>query len=306
MVASAAPNQFAHSSPGDATVGGQGTAPSCCPLPSSPSLSHSVTESLLDHLASPNHSLASVAEKHNLTLSALLAWLEHPAIREQMALRESVAYRHVRYVGALNLSHAVHTTVKTLEAFNATPCPADPLDPGYLRAAIHARKAAWLLYRFSRLTSIAEPDLAAARVTLRATQSVSRAVEGAQTHVPAHTPAPEPLPTPPAQATPERAPQPTPSASAPSHTTDSAPVAPVTSIDSADLTALVAQLTDLATSLGIDTSDIDNLPDDAPIPPEILAMLPPDVVAYLTEPDPPPEHTHDEPVLIPEPQSASP
>jgi hypothetical protein len=147
-------------------------------LPLCPSVPASLCPVLLDHLASPHHSLASIAEHHNLSLSTLLAWLELPAIREKMAHRESIAYRHVRYVAALNLSHAVHTTIRTLEAFNATPRPDDPLDPNYLRAAVHARKAAWLLLRFSRLTPIS--DLAVAHNTLRDTESVSRYAEGGE------------------------------------------------------------------------------------------------------------------------------
>ncbi|QYK49269.1 MAG: hypothetical protein KF838_05310 [Phycisphaeraceae bacterium] len=118
------------------------------------SLSHSVTLSLLNDLTSPHHSLASVAEKHNLTLDALLIWLAQPDTREAISLREHAAYTHVRLVAAVNLSHAVHATVRTLEHFVATPRPADPLDPTCLRAAIHARKAAWLLSRFSRIVPI--------------------------------------------------------------------------------------------------------------------------------------------------------
>lgn len=150
---------------------GDGRTASPCGDTSSPlPIAHSPlpTSALLNDLTSPHHSLASVAEKHNLTLDDLLLWLALPETREAISLRESAAYSHLRLVASVNLSHAVHTTVKTLETFNTTPRPADPLDPTYLRAAIHARKAAWLLYRFSRLTPLTDDNLAAARRTLRA------------------------------------------------------------------------------------------------------------------------------------------
>lgn len=248
-----------------------GAAGDLPPLPPA-AAPHAATE-LLSDLASPHHSLASVAEKHNLSLDALLIWLQHPEARELMALHESAAYAHVRYVGALNLSHAVHTTVKTLETFNATPRPADPLDPSYLRASIHARKAAWLLYRFSRLTPLSDADIAAARSTLRETRSVRHHVEGAEAEPPRvsrsheHTDAGRAMPTP-AQpierptaasnasrredahpANPSPTPQP-----AQSHAQAPRPIpAPPANVEE-----LLSQLTVIADSLGIDISDLED------------------------------------------------
>ncbi|MBX3316549.1 MAG: hypothetical protein KF902_06760 [Phycisphaeraceae bacterium] len=124
------------------------------PSLSCPSVPEHLYPSLLNDLTSPHHSLASIAQKHNLALDALLIWLAQPETLEAISLREHAAYTHVRLVAAVNLSHAVHATVRTLEHFVATPRPADPLEPTYLRAAIHARKAAWLLSRFSRIVPI--------------------------------------------------------------------------------------------------------------------------------------------------------
>lgn len=313
MVASAATTP-ADTAPGGTTVGGQSDDSSSSPstaLPRGDSASSPLpidhcplpASALLDLLASPHHSLASIAEHHNISLSTLLAWLELPAIREKMALRESIAYRHVRYVAALNLSHAVHTTIRTLEAFNAIPRPADPLDPNYLRAAVHARKAAWLLLRFSRLTPIADPDLSVAHNTLRGTQSVSRYAEGGEP-LPAHpqpaqptavsakpqpSPAhqqPAPAPSqPPAQSHSEHLAVPTtidpaagPDAPA-DHPADPAPASPTLVVlstpalpDPTDMVALVEQLTALAASLGIGVSDFD---DPADIP-ALVTVGPPD------------------------------
>ncbi len=270
------------------------------PWPSSASLGHSVTLSLLSDLASPHHSLASVAEKHGLTLDTLLAWLALPSTREHMALHESAAYSHVRYVGALNLSHAVHTTVKTLETFNATPRPADPLDPGYLRASIHARKAAWLLYRFSRLTPLTDADIAAARNTLRAT----RAAEAPTARVPRVTAEPlgrEPEPAPHNASPSPRATTPLPTAHSPSSiSTTPAPSSPRPSASPAfqtspperhaaplaagaplSLEELTAHLEALAASLGIDVSDLDDPNFDA----ASFFSHPPDPALALATPD---------------------
>ncbi len=234
------------------------------PLLSPAAAPHAAAE-LLSDLTSPHHSLASVAARHNLTLDALLLWLTLPETREAIAHRESAAYTHVRLVASVNLSHAVHTTVKALETFNATPRPADPLDPSYLRASIHARKAAWLLYRFSRLTPLTDDNLAAARRALRvplATDAdasrhdaepvrstnaqTARADDGpARTtntvlHIPTADPARGRDPTPPPQ-------RPLPP-QAPPRAPESLP----------DVDTLLAQVAAVAASLGIDISDLDD------------------------------------------------
>jgi hypothetical protein len=122
----------------------------------------------LDDLALPKHSLFSVASEHDLSVDALIAWLALPETRERMATRESAGLTHARYVSSMNLAVAVHTLVTILRIHNTTAPHADPSDatePATLRASIHARKAAWLLYRFSRLTPVSGKDLARARDT---------------------------------------------------------------------------------------------------------------------------------------------
>ncbi|MBX3360805.1 MAG: hypothetical protein KF912_00740 [Phycisphaeraceae bacterium] len=248
------------------------------------SLDPAAAETLLDALASPHHSLASIAQAHNISLAALLGWLHHPETRARLATRESAAYTHVRYVGAMNLSTAVHSTVKALETFNATPRPADPLDPLYLRAANNARKAAWLLFRFSRLTPLSPAALAPARQTLLQTADAtpptpqSRALH-APTHAQAATPT-QPQPQLPAQANPHPAPPPAlPTSHArPSETSaraaetspetlpeaaphalpHAAPEPAHTEPAPAELDELLTQLTQLATQLGIDPSEFDD------------------------------------------------
>lgn len=234
------------------------------PSSSTPSLCHSVTASLLSDLASPHHSLSSVAEKHNLSLSDLLAWLELPSTREQMAIRESACYHHVRYVAALNLSQAVHTTVRTLDAFNKSAPAADPLDPSYLRAAIQAHKAAWLLYRFSRLTPVTQADLDRARSTVRLTSGTARQSVSASPVQPPRAS----TKTPPVAAVSKPAPT-SPPAHAPAQATAAHPAnSPDPRDRPQDMAETLNQLTALATFLGIDIGDLEDLtfdPEDAPI-----------------------------------------
>ncbi len=229
------------------------------PLHPTASLGHSVTQSLLDDLTSPHHSLASVAEKHNLTLSALLTWLDLPSTQEQMAQRETVAYRHVRFVAAVNLSTAVHTTVKLLDTYNKSAPAADPFEPATLRAAIHARKAAWQLYRFSRAVPINEADLTRARTVLRAT--VSRAAVSRASDCDVREPT-----TASTHATPSTTRRAVPDSETPRQ--QSEPVAnsartPPSAPSPLPLDQLVAHLSSIATSLGIDISDLDHMDDPA-------------------------------------------
>lgn len=256
------------------------TPPETSPRADAPvlSLDPAAAEMLLDALASPHHSLASIAQAHNLSLAALLGWLHHPETRARLATRESAAYTHVRYVGAMNLSTAVHTTVKALETFNATPRPADPLDPLYLRSANNARKAAWLLFRFSRLTPLSPAALAPARQTLLQTADATPPTPQSRApHTPTHdqatTPTQPQLPAQlqaqlQAQANPHPAPPPAlPTSHArPSETTaraaetssETLPEASHAEPTPAQLDELLTQLTQLATQLGIDPSDFDD------------------------------------------------
>ncbi len=159
---------------------------------------------LLDDLTSPHHSIASVAEKHNLSLADLLTWLELPSTREHMALRESAAYRQVRMVAAVNLSAAAHATIRILEDFNRTAPPdrdarastdaaaqSAASSESYLRHSIHARKAAWLLSRFARILPVNEDQLQSARAVIRSTRA-TRVPPAPVSDAPRHEPAPMP------------------------------------------------------------------------------------------------------------------
>jgi hypothetical protein len=100
---------------------------------------------------------------HGLSLAGILTWLNLPETREQLALRESAAYAHTRHVAALNMEHAVQTAASIVRDYNTSRPEREAQDrktPGSAhRASVHARKAAWLLYRFSRITPVNEADL---------------------------------------------------------------------------------------------------------------------------------------------------
>jgi hypothetical protein len=294
MVASSAPTP-ADTAPrgviaGAAAVAGQyvdasasadqagGSFPALCP-----SVPPSLCPVLLDALASPHHSLASVAEKHGLTLSALLTWLELPETRAELAARESAAYAHVRYVSALNLSHAAHTASRIVESFNATPRPADPFDPNYFRVAVHARMAASLLLRFSRLYAAAAPTPA------RPASGVSdgptgRATAGRPASGPTSARPPITPPRAPSSVSDPR-PAPTGPTEPPSPTALSGPTAPpgptklqdpADPTDPTDMDAMVAHLKVMAKALGIDLPELemlDALDDPTLSPAERAAVL---------------------------------
>lgn len=316
--------------PGDATPGGTalqsgGLSPlpiAHSPLPSSPSLSHSVTESLLHSLADPEASLASVARRFNISLASLTLWLARPETQARVREMESGASTHIRLAASLNLSSAVRVLVRILDDFNtlARTNP-DPTDADYIRASERARKAAYHLYRLSRLVPISESDLARARthITPAPARVACLGVDQAcpdPTSVPSHgcesaamppdrASAPSALKddslSPSSSASPTNPPSvalrdlrgesPSSSTSASATTSPSASSAalrvenssssPPRSSDSSafsSLDALNAHLEQLAASLGIDTSDIDV---NAPLPPEFLALFPPDVAAFL-------------------------
>ncbi|MBX3362161.1 MAG: hypothetical protein KF705_12095 [Phycisphaeraceae bacterium] len=77
---------------------------------------------------------------------------------------ETGASTHTRLASSLNLSSAVRVLVRILDDFNALarskPDPASHLsDPDYIRASERARKAAYHLYRLSRIVPIDESIL---------------------------------------------------------------------------------------------------------------------------------------------------
>jgi hypothetical protein len=122
-----------------------------------------LTDEILDDLAVPQFSLTIVAQKHGLTLSGMLTWLNLPETREVLALRESAAYAHARHVAALNIGHAVETVASIVRDYNTTRPEREAQDrktPGTARrAATNARKAAWLLLQFARIVPVNEADL---------------------------------------------------------------------------------------------------------------------------------------------------
>ncbi|QYK47575.1 MAG: hypothetical protein KF838_12385 [Phycisphaeraceae bacterium] len=271
---------------------------------------HRVTDidALLNDVLSPNHSLTSAAAKHNLPLEALTLWLALPETRARLAAMDEAGSAHVRTVASLNLSTSVHTLVQIMADFRAlaaarsanreigshSDTPPDPDDIIYLRASIHARKAAWLLYQLSRsgtpsARKAAHTSLPLGGSALRADSApAGTTLDGA---APGGTALQSGVPVPPSDLIPP-APEP-PSPSAPS----SSPPASHEDV----ITALAA----LANSLGLTPDDLegltlDDLPDDGPLPPEALALFPPDVAAYLAalphdEPQPPDLPTHPNP-----------
>lgn len=325
------------------------------PSTSTPSLDfrpdEAAADALLIDLASPDHSLASVARKHNLPVAALALWLTTPAARERMLTIERGAYTHVRMSAALNLNTAVQTFVTILNTFQHAPAPslatgplptpdsspgavssptaasphiAPPASPpsaapsafatsafATLRLALRqqslALRAAYHLCRLARIVPVSDDDLARARTIIPPRQSAAASprhtptepsrlnprgpVPSSPTPPHAHTPAPAPAPSPSHAPTLTATPAPAPPAAPPvalmTHATeaiaarDAAPnAAPNAASPSApaSLEELTAELEALAHSLGVDISDID---DDAPLPPEALAFLPPDIVNFL-------------------------
>ncbi len=124
------------------------------------SLSHSVTESLLVALAEPTASLASVAQAHNISIADLALWLTTPQARDRMLLIESGACTHTRMAASLNLTKAAAALIRVLDNYRALADSLAPTDPILLRASTRATKAAYHLYRLSRIVPV-DPDLLA-------------------------------------------------------------------------------------------------------------------------------------------------
>lgn len=327
------------------------------------------TDALLIDLASPEHSLATVARKHNIPLAALALWLTTPAARERMFTIERGAYTHVRMSAALNLNTAVQTFVTILDNFQRSPAashaseplPTPDSSPGAvssptslpssppsaatsafatstfttvrlaLRQQSLALRAAYHLCRLSRIVPVSDDDLARARAIVPPRQTAAanphhtpsepsrvnprdpvppsptpwRARTAAP--APAHTPSRSPAPAPTSAPAPAPAPLATPPVATNPHATDAgaehdavpnAAQAPAP----ASLEDLTTELEALARSLGVDISDID---DDAPLPPEALAFLPPEIAAFFTTDARAPSALDPSP-LAPRPLAASP
>ncbi|MBX3367077.1 MAG: hypothetical protein KF912_07145 [Phycisphaeraceae bacterium] len=282
-------------------------------------------DALLNDVLSPNHSLTSAAAKHNLPLEALTLWLALPETRARLAAMDEAGSAHVRTVASLNLSTSVHTLVQIMADFRAlaaarsanreigshSDTPPDPDDIIYLRASIHARKAAWLLYQLSRsgtpsARKAAHTSLPLGGSALRADSAPAGTTPDGTT--PGGTALQSAVPVPPSDLIPP-APEPL-SPSAPEPPSPSAPVplspsAPSSSTTPASHDDVITALAALANSLGLTPDDLegltlDDLPDDGPLPPEALALFPPDVAAYLAalphdEPQPPDLPTHPNP-----------
>lgn len=221
---------------------------------------------IIRELAEPTASLDTVAAANGLAVADLALWLTTPAARERMLAIEQGGYTHVRMAASLQLSRAVATLIRVLDTFNALAASRPADDPLVIRAAIHANKSAYHLYRLSRIVPIDETQRARASEGIRAARAFA-------THVShAITSPPEPEPQPQSQSQPQPAsplantappivandaappPQPT-TQTPPSHSAAHASDEPRVPTD---MSQLLTQLSALATSLGIDISDLDD------------------------------------------------
>ncbi|MCW5768337.1 MAG: hypothetical protein KIT19_06615 [Phycisphaeraceae bacterium] len=134
-----------------------------------PSISDALAARIIADLAEPQATLASVAEKHNIHIATLTLWLTTPRGVELLHALESGACRHVRLTASLHLSAAVETLLLILDNFKRLHATLDPADPILIRAATHARIAAYHLYRLSRITPLTDDQIAhaAARASAR-------------------------------------------------------------------------------------------------------------------------------------------
>ncbi|MBX3315701.1 MAG: hypothetical protein KF902_02420 [Phycisphaeraceae bacterium] len=125
-----------------------------------PSISDTLAARIIADLAEPQATLASVAEKHNIHIATLTLWLTTPRGVELLHALESGACRHVRLTASLHLSAAVETLLLILDNFKRLHATLDPADPILIRAANHARIAAYHLYRLSRITPLTDDQIA--------------------------------------------------------------------------------------------------------------------------------------------------
>lgn len=254
------------------------------PLPLPPAPVPSLPPSLIADLASPHHSLVSIAEKHNIDLEALTLLLALPQTRDRLDVAESAGYTHLRLAASLNLAAAAHALVRIIEDFRTLATSPDRpslTDPDYIRASERARKASWLLYQLSRLNPNAAPC-----PKTRARNEADPATDAPTPLPPQPTPQPAPQPTPPetTASRPLSSPDHHEAHPEPADTTHHA--APTN--EPTDLPAieqLVEQLESLSAALGLDPSDID---DSEPLTPEMLAELPPELAEFLATLDPAP------------------
>lgn len=296
-----------------------------------------IADALLADILSPHHSLASAAARHNIPLEAVTLWLALPETRARLAAMDEAGSRHVQTLATLNLSASVHTLVQIMADFRALaatrsseaapgdalalgasppePSPPAPIqapdDATYLRASIHARKAAWLLYQLSRSGSPSRRTHAPAHRTASVSEripsvnAVSRAADPLRVDAPQRTHAPthrtasvsERIPSAPAPHTSE---PPAPSGA------PTAPPSPSSPWPSPPLTygGVIEALETYAASVGLCLDDIegislDGIPEDADFPEAALAGFPPEILAILSRssqpPDPPPDLSSDPP-----------
>lgn len=245
---------------------------------------------IIRELAEPSASLDSVAQANGLAVADLALWLTTPAARERMLAIEGGGYAHVRMAASLKLSHAVGALLRVLDTFNALAASRPASEPLVIRAAIHANKAAYHLYRLSRIMPIDEAQRPRAHHGIRAARTIATQVSNSiqpQTHFqtpPQPQPQTQPAPTPAPAGRPiiahDTAPLPQPATQTsvsrnPAHVPGSAPEVP------RDISQLLSQLTALATSLGIDITDLEDPgPDLEPHP--LLHASPPLALADTT------------------------
>ena len=278
--------------------------PQCPSAPSaSPPLRHSESsafssssDAILQSLADPDASLASVARAHNITVAALTLWLARPDIQARVREMEAGAAAHVRLASSLNLSSAVRVLVRILDDFDAlsrthTDAAARTADPDYIRASERARKAAYHLYRLSRVIPISESDLTRAR-TIRgpasspsesspseSSTSASTASSAFKESCSSSPPRPSRSDTSSSVSCPD-----VPSSLCNAALSENSVVSshsPSAFSSPSSIEDITVELESLAHSLGIDISDID---ENAPLPPEFLATLPPELAAFIAHP----------------------
>lgn len=308
MVAHTATTRLGNAALGDTTL--QSGVSSPLPIAHSP-----LPSSLLTDLSSPDLSFAAVAARHNLTVDELTLLVMEPDTRARIAATESAGCLRIRLVSTLNLNTVARTLLQVMEDFltlskSIESDPARLADIDYIRASDRARKAAWMLYRLARLTPVNEDALACARsLMLERTVSVSErtasspppaspssASSAASAALRVESSSLSPASAEQAHATPPLSDLLTDSGTLDVCQPIQGHVAPAPGSDcvssepglaagaSPTLAELTAQLEHLAQSLGIDTSDLDDPDHPPPLPPEFLAILPPALAAYLSEP----------------------
>jgi hypothetical protein len=176
----------------------RGSAPS--PLTETPDpppspvldLTDAAAARIIRELAEPNASLDSVAAANGIAVADLALWLTTPGARERMLAIEQRRLRPRPHGRLPQTLKAVTALLRVLDTFNALAASRPADDPLVIRAAIHANKAAYHLYRLSRILPIDETQRARANEGIRAARTIATQVS--------NSPPTQPPPQPPPQA----------------------------------------------------------------------------------------------------------